>query len=109
MSKYKEMRILVMFDLPMLTHKEKQEYSNFRRFLLNNGYVMIQFSIYSRFCRNTTDVSKHMKRLLNNKPKFGNVRALQITEKQYENMVFLSGEFNFHEKTINSNPLIIIE
>ncbi|MFV0424211.1 MAG: CRISPR-associated endonuclease Cas2 [Bacilli bacterium] len=103
------MRIIVMFDLPTITHKEKQEYSTFRRFLLGNGYIMVQYSVYSRFCRNNTDVNKHIKRLIDNKPKYGNVRVLQVTEKQYENMVFLIGEFNFHEKTINTNPMIIIE
>lgn len=98
-----------MFDLPTLTANDKREYSNFRRFLLNNGYIMVQYSVYSRFCRNNSDVNKHIKRLIENKPKYGNVRVLQVTEKQYENMVFLTGEFNFHEKTINPNPLIIIE
>ncbi len=98
-----------MFDLPTLTSKDKKEYTTFRRFLLKNGYVMMQYSIYSRFCRNTTDTKKHIKRLVNNKPKYGNVRILQVTEHQYENMVFLIGDFNFHEKAINANPLLIIE
>ncbi len=98
-----------MFDLPTQTNSDKKEYTKFRRFLLNNGYIMIQYSIYSRFCRNNTDVSKHIKRLVDNKPKYGNVRVLQVTEKQYDSMVFLTGEYNFHEKTINTNPLIIIE
>ncbi len=98
-----------MFDLPTITIKEKREYTTFRKFLLNNGYIMIQYSVYSRFCRNNTDINKHIKRLIENKPMFGNVRALQVTEKQYENMIFLNGEFNFHEKAINSNPMIVIE
>ncbi len=109
MSKYKDMRLIVMFDLPVGTSKEKKEYSKFRNFLLSNGYIMIQYSIYSRFCRNNTDINKHIKRISENKPKYGNVRVLQVTEKQYENMVFLTGEFNFHEKAINPNPLIIID
>lgn len=109
MNKYKDMRIIVMFDLPTITHKEKQEYSKFRKFLLNNGYIMVQYSVYSRFCRNTTDTSKHIKRVSENRPKYGNVRVLQVTEHQYSSMVFLVGEFNFHEKNINPNPLIEID
>ncbi len=103
------MRIIVMFDMPMQTKKEKQIYSSFRRFLLTNGYIMIQYSVYSRFCRNNVDVNKHIERLVKNKPKYGNIRVLQTTEKQYSNMIFLSGEYNFHEKTINRFPLIVID
>lgn len=109
MSKYKDMRIIVMFVLPTQTQKEKQEYSTFRKFLLKNGYIMVQYSIYSRFCRNNTDTNKHIKRICDNKPKYGNVRVLQVTEHQYANMTFLVGEFNFHEKNINKNPLIEID
>lgn len=98
-----------MFDLPMTTDKEKKVYTNFRRFLLNDGFIMIQYSVYSRFCRNNTDVGKHIKRLIDNKPEYGNVRVLQVTEKQYDKMIFLNGEYNFHEKNISKNALIIIE
>ncbi len=98
-----------MFDLPMTTDKEKKVYTNFRRFLLNDGFIMIQYSVYSRFCRNNTDVGKHIKRLIDHKPEYGNVRVLQVTEKQYDKMIFLNGEYNFHEKNISKNALIIIE
>ncbi|WP_374493370.1 CRISPR-associated endonuclease Cas2 [Brachymonas sp.] len=42
------MRILVFFDLPVVTKAERRAYSVFRRFLLNDGYDMIQFSVYGR-------------------------------------------------------------
>ena len=109
MSKYKDMRIIVMFDMPNETKKEQKEYRTFRNFLLKNGYIMIQYSVYSRFCRNTTDVIKHTHRVIKNTPKYGNIRLLTITDKQYNDMTFIIGEFNLHEKTISKNPLIIIE
>ncbi len=32
------MRLIVFFDLPMVTKIEKRAYVQFRRFLLNDGY-----------------------------------------------------------------------
>ena len=42
------MRIIVLFDLPTVTKAERRAYTLFRRFLINDGYDMIQFSIYGR-------------------------------------------------------------
>ncbi len=102
------MRVIVMFDLPMQSKNEKKEYSKFRKFLLKNGYVMMQFSVYSRFCRNNTDMHKHIERVVKAKPKYGNVRILQVTEKQYINMAVVTGEFDFEEKAINREAMTII-
>ncbi len=102
------MRILVMFDLPMQSADEKKEYSKFRKFLLKNGYIMMQYSVYSRFCRNNTDVNKHIDRVVKAKPKFGSVRILQVTEKQYINMMCVIGEYSFEEKQIDRNPMTVI-
>lgn len=46
------MRLLIMFDLPMNTKSEQREYREFRQFLLENGFLMLQYSIYTRICTN---------------------------------------------------------
>ena len=99
------MRILVFFDLPVVKREDRKEYQNFRRFLLNDGYIMIQYSVYTRICNGSDGVEKHINRLKNNLPSKGSVRYLQITEKQYSEMKFLVGTPKTQEKTINSSQL----
>ncbi|MDU6295371.1 CRISPR-associated endonuclease Cas2 [Clostridium celatum] len=99
------MRILVFFDLPVVKREDRKEYQNFRRFLLNDGYLMLQFSVYSRICNGTDGIEKHVNRLKSNLPPKGSVRYLQLTEKQYSEMKFLVGSPKMQEKKINSSQL----
>lgn len=99
------MRILVFFDLPVVRKEDRKEYQTFRRFLLNDGYIMIQYSVYTRICNGSDGVAKHLNRLENNLPAKGSVRYLKITEKQYAEMKFLVGMPKTQEKTINSSQL----
>lgn len=97
MSKY--MRIIVFFDLPVTRRQERKAYARFRKFLLNDGYVMLQYSIYSRICNGQDGVAKHMRRLHENLPRVnGAIRALKITEKQFENMDILLGTITPEEE-----------
>ncbi|MFS0645742.1 CRISPR-associated endonuclease Cas2 [Siminovitchia sp. 179-K 8D1 HS] len=86
------MRIIVFFDLPVVLPKERKAYSRFRKFLLNDGYTMLQYSVYTRICNGEDAVRKHVKRLQENLPPVnGAIRALKITEKQFANMEILLG------------------
>lgn len=87
------MRILVFFDLPVTSIRERKAYSRFRKFLLKDGYTMLQFSVYTRICNGEYGVQKHMKRLQEHLPSVsGAIRSMKITEKQFENMDILLGE-----------------
>ncbi len=77
------MRMLVFFDLPVVTRAERRAYAQFRRFLLNDGFDMLQFSVYGRILNGRDAESKHMERVIANLPPDGSVRALTVTEKQY--------------------------
>ena len=55
---YRYMRVIVMFDLPVITDKEKKVATKFRKFLLDDGYIMMQYSVYSRICKNNDDLNK---------------------------------------------------
>ncbi len=101
------MRLLVFFDLPVVKREDRKEYAQFRRFLLNDGYMMIQFSVYSRICNGLEGANKHILRLKRNLPSKGSVRFLQITEKQYSEMKFLVGKQKPQEKKINAQQLSI--
>ncbi len=100
------MRIIVMFDLPMVTEKEKKTATKFRKYLLDDGFIMMQFSVYSRICKNNDDLNKHINRLKINAPKSGNIRLLQVTENQYNNMIMFSGEKSVGEDISIENLLV---
>ena len=100
------MRIIVMFDLPVVTEKERKVATKFRKFLLDDGYIMMQFSVYSRICKNNDDLEKHITRLRSNAPITGNIRLIQVTEKQYNNMIMFSGNRAVEEEFSIDNILI---
>ena len=91
----KFMRIVVFFDLPVVTAKEKKAAAKFRKFLIKDGYNMMQWSVYSRICNGTDSVAMHRQRLKQNLPENGSVRALTLTEKQFESIDILLGEKTF--------------
>ena len=86
------MRIIVFFDLPILTKTERNQYSKFRKYLMEHGFIMVQESVYSKIALNNTATEKMMVGLRKNKPKTGNVQVLTVTERQYQNIEFLIGE-----------------
>ena len=89
---YRFMRIVVMFDLPVLTLEDKRNYRNFRKTLIKNGFVMIQESVYCRMLLTPTMKYSVMDMLKKNKPPKGIVQAMMITEKQFEQMEYIVGE-----------------
>jgi len=99
--------MLVFFDLPVITAKEKKVAAKFRRFLLKDGYHMLQWSVYSRLCNGTDAVAMHQQRLKQNLPEKGSVRLLTLTEKQYESIDVLLGTKTF-EDSPESTELINI-
>ncbi|MBS0443039.1 MAG: CRISPR-associated endonuclease Cas2 [Proteobacteria bacterium] len=101
------MRLMVFFDLPVVTKSERRAYTQFRRFLLNDGYDMIQFSVYGRILNGNDAEEKHMKRLLDNLPPEGSVRVLSVTEKQYASMKLLVGMPLFQEKQVNAAQILL--
>ena len=87
-----------MFDLPVKTAAQRKVATKFRKFLVEDGYHMVQFSIYARVCNGTDAVEKHRKRINTHLPNNGSVRLLTITEKQYQSMDILVGALK-EEKT----------
>lgn len=102
----KFMRLIVMFDLPVITEKERSIATKFRNFLLDDGYIMMQYSVYSRICKNNDDIHKHINRLKLNIPNNGNIRLIQVTEKQYNNMIMFCGKRKDEENISIENLLV---
>lgn len=89
---YRFMRILVMFDLPVLSVAERKEYARFRKYLIKSGFLMIQESIYCKLSPNSTLADAVIENIRKNKPEKGLVQVLRVTEKQYTKMEIIVGE-----------------
>lgn len=100
------MRVIVLFDLPITTSSDKREYSRFRKFLIKNGFMMMQESVYCKLTQNQSAADYVIENVRNNKPSKGLVQALKITEKQYSRIEFIVGEQN--TDILNSDERIVI-
>lgn len=104
---YRFMRVIVMFDLPVQNKKQMRTYNRFRKSLIEEGFLMLQYSIYIKSVINQdaakTAVST-VKRML---PSEGHVRALTITEKQYEKMHILLGQESQNIEILGDNRTIL--
>lgn len=83
------MRILVFFDLPTETSKDRKIYSKFRRFLVKEGFIMMQESVYSKLTLNNSITNAIRDKIEKNKPPKGIVQMLVITEKQFSSMEYI--------------------
>lgn len=107
-SPYRLMRLVLFFDLPMNTKSERRNYSRFRKYLIKNGFTMVQFSVYSKIFPNRSALDGYMIGLRSNVPKRGSIRAMAVTEKQYSNMFLLVGDKTITEQLITEDPMVIL-
>lgn len=108
--KAEEVRILwlfVFFDLPVGTKLERRAATRFRNFLKDDGYMMLQLSVYARVCRGEEAADKHLQRVTKNLPKKGSVRTLQVTDRQYGRMRLLIGEATKNEKVAPQQMVLL--
>ncbi len=88
---YKMGWLVVFFDLPVGTPEERRRYTHFRKALLEDGYVMLQLSVYARACVTYDRVLTHSRRVKSMLPLEGNVRCLYVTNIQWEKMFIYYG------------------
>ena len=100
------MRMLVMFDLPVETAKQRKDYAAFRKFLIKSGFLMMQESIYSKIVQNAVASDAVINSLKKNKPPEGLVQVLTVTEKQFAKAQYIVGEFK--SDTLTSDERLVI-
>lgn len=100
------MRLILMFDMPTDSSEERKAYRKFRKFLLSEGFIMHQFSVYSKLVLNGTASRAMIERVKQNNPKKGLITILSITEKQFARMVYVSGDRDL--SVGNSDQRIVI-
>ncbi len=99
------MRLIIFFDLPTLTNKDLCEYRAFRKFLIKNGFIMMQESVYSRLILNNVSSNLLKKQIYKNLPRGGIIQMLQITEKQFAGIEYLRGKPQ--TRVVDSNERVI--
>ncbi|URW80396.1 CRISPR-associated endonuclease Cas2 [Xiashengella succiniciproducens] len=92
LSEYRVMWVMVLFDLPTETKKDRKIYSDFRKKMLKDGFVMFQFSIYIRHCPSKENAEVHIKRVKKNLPPKGNIGIIRVTDKQFGDMEVYYGK-----------------
>lgn len=85
-SGYASMWLIAMFDLPVVTKKERKAATKFRKSLVKDGFSMLQFSVYGRYCASETASKIHRNAVVDALPPTGQVRIIAITERQFEKM-----------------------
>ena len=100
------MRVLVFFDLPVVTGEQRREYTKFRKFLLKSGFLMLQESVYCKLALNGTAVNGIVDNVHKNSPPEWLVQLLTVTEKQYSKMDFIVGEIK--SEVLNSDERLVI-
>ena len=100
------MRVLVFFDLPVITGEQRRAYVKFRKFLLKSGFMMLQESVYCKLALNGTVVRGSVDNVHKNKPTEGLVQLLTVTEKQYAKIDIIVGEVK--NEILDSDERLVI-
>ena len=100
------MRVIVFFDLPVVTGEERKAYIQFRKFLLKGGFMMVQESVYCKLALNGSAVNSIIDNVRKNSPDKGLIQILTITEKQYSKMDLIIGDFK--SEILDSDERLVI-
>lgn len=100
------MRAMVMFDLPTDTSIQRRHYRKFRNFLIDEGFVMMQESIYTKICINQHAVDKVEANVRSHCPPDGLVQIISVTERQFAGMKVLVGETN--DRFIQTDERLVV-
>lgn len=88
---FRFMRLMVFFDLPMQTDKNRREYTRFHKFLQQNGFIMMQKSVYSKLVINNVTSALIKNKIYANLPPEGLIELLEVTENQFSRIEYLRG------------------
>lgn len=99
------MRLIVILS-PTNKYGTKTEYTKLRKFLISDGYLRISEEVFMRVTNSRRACEKHIRRIDDFAPSTGIVRIIMMTEKSYKNIIMLTGEDDYQERTVGTNFLI---
>jgi CRISPR-associated protein Cas2 len=91
LNAYRIMWVLVFFDLPTETKKDRKSYAKFRKDILAGGFQMFQFSMYIRHCTSQENAATHVNRVKKILPSKGHVGIMSVTDRQFGMMEIFKG------------------
>lgn len=103
---YRYMRVIVFFDLPNTTYEERKSYTKFRKFLINEGFIMMQQSVYSKIALNSTTSALIQDRVRKNKAPKGTIQMMVITEKQFAGIEYVIG--SNQDKILDNTKRLVV-
>lgn len=92
LSGYRGMWLFAMFDLPVTTRAARKRYAQFRALLLEEGFTMMQFSVYARYCVSDEAGETFRRRIRGELPDEGHIRLLMVTDRQFGKMEVFHGK-----------------
>lgn len=92
LNAYRIMWIMVFFDLPTETKKDRKNYTLFRKKILADGFDMFQFSMYIRHCSSRENMNVHIQRVKSILPPKGHIGIMTVTDKQFGMMEIFRGK-----------------
>lgn len=101
LSGYRGMWLFAMFDLPVKTAKARKRYTQFRKLLIEQGFSMLQYSVYARYCASEDMAVAYRARIRASLPPEGYVRLLAVTDRQFGKMESFIGEMS---KSLERSP-----
>lgn len=102
------MRLVVFFDLPVDTPAQQKDYRVFRKFLLKDGYLMLQESVYAKLVVNDGAAGNAIQRLRKHRPPAGLVQVLRVTESQFSTMEYITGNREAYDEVDTIEELMVL-
>lgn len=102
------MRLLVFFDLPVDTALQRKQYRQFRKYLINEGYLMLQESVYAKLVINEGAAGAAVMRLRKYRPPNGLVQVLKVTEKQFSTMEYITGNRESYDEVDTMEEFMVL-
>ncbi len=106
-SNYRQMRAIIIYDLPMIDDEDRRIYTLFRKNIMKLGFYMIQYSVYTKVLQNESSYVQLCNKVKTIVPDKGHIIIFKITEKQFSDMIYLSGIKNKFETIVGGNELVI--
>lgn len=107
-ARVRYMRLIVFFDLPVETAVQRKRYRVFRKFLIKEGYLMLQESVYAKLVVNDAAAGAAIMRLRKNRPEEGLVQVLKVTEKQFSTMVYITGDRESYDEVDTMEEFLVL-
>lgn len=102
------MRLVVFFDLPVESAAQRKAYRQFRQFLVKDGYLMLQESVYAKLAVNEAAAGASVARLRKNRPAEGLVQVLRVTERQYATMDYIVGNREAYDEVDTMEEFLVL-